>query len=90
VERHNLIFRMGLRRFTRLTNGFSKKLESHCDALALYFFHYNWMRIHNTSRVTPAVAVNITTRLWSWDEVLTVVDAMNTPKVRGPYKKREN
>ena len=90
VERQNLTMRMGMRRFTRLTNGFSKKLESHCDALALYFFHYNWCRIHKTTRVTPAMAANLTTRLWAWDDVLAVIDAMNAPKVRGPYKKKSN
>jgi IS1 family transposase len=87
VERQNLTMRMGMRRFTRLTNGFSKKLESHCDALALYFFHYNWIRQHKSLRVTPAIAANLTTRLWSWDDVLAVIDAANLPKKRGPYKK---
>jgi len=78
---------MGMRRFTRLTNGFSKKLESHCDALALYFFHYNWIRQHKSLRVTPAMAANLTGRLWSWDDVLVQIDAAYQPKVRGPYKK---
>jgi IS1 family transposase len=89
VERQNLTMRMSMRRFTRLTNGFSKKLESHCDALALYFYHYNWCRQHKSLRVTPAMAANLTTRLWSWDDVLARVDASYSPKPRGPYRKRE-
>ncbi len=88
VERQNLTMRMSMRRFTRLTNGFSKKLDSHCDALALYFYHYNWMRQHKSLRVTPAMAANLTTRLWSWDDMLAKIDAANAPKPRGPYKKR--
>ena len=67
VERQNLTMRMSMRRFTRLTNGFSKKLENHCHALALYFVHYNFMRIHKTLRVTPAMAAGITDRVWSWE-----------------------
>jgi hypothetical protein len=60
VEPQNLSMRMGMRRFTRLTNAFSKKLENHVYALALYFVHYNWMRIHKTLRVTPAMAAGLT------------------------------
>jgi IS1 family transposase len=75
VERQNLTMRMSMRRYTRLTNAFSKKFENHCHALALYFFHYNWMRIHKTLRVTPAMASNLSTTLRSWDEILTLVDA---------------
>lgn len=74
VERQNLTMRMSMRRYTRLTNGFSKKFENHCHALALYFFHYNWMRIHKTLRVTPAMASKLTTTLKSWDEILKTVD----------------
>lgn len=89
VERQNLTMRMSMRRFTRLTNGFSKKLESHCDALALYFFHYNWCRIHKTLRVTPAMAAGISGTVLDWNTILGAVDALNAPKKRGPYKKRE-
>jgi IS1 family transposase len=74
VERQNLTMRMSMRRFTRLTNGFSKKLENHCHALALYFVHYNFMRIHKTLRVTPAMAAGITDRLWSWEDIIAIVD----------------
>jgi IS1 family transposase len=88
VERQNLTMRMSMRRFTRLTNGFSKKLENHCHALALYFVFYNWMRIHKTLRVTPAMAAGLTDRLWSWEDIIAVMDAQDEPKKRGPYKKR--
>lgn len=89
VERQNLTMRMSMRRFTRLTNGFSKKLESHCDVLALYFFHYNWCRIHKTLRVTPAMAARISKTVLDWNVVLSTLDAANPPKKRGPYQKRE-
>ena len=87
VERQNLTMRMSMRRFTRLTNGFSKKLESHCDALSLYFFHYNWCRIHKTLRVTPAMAAGISKTVLDWNVILTALDTINAPKKRGPYKK---
>jgi len=60
----------GGRRFTRLTNGFSKKLENHEHALALYFMHYNFCRIHRTLRVTSAMEAGITDHVWSLDEVI--------------------
>lgn len=89
VERQNLTMRMSMRRFTRLTNGFSKKLENHVHALALYFAFYNFVRIHKTLRMSPAMAAGITDRLWSLDDIVAKIDAMApTPKVRGPYKKR--
>lgn len=86
VERQNLTMRMSMRRFTRLTNGFPKKLENHCHALALYFVHYNFMRIHKTLRVTPAMAAGLTDRLWSWENIIAIMDAQNEPKKRGPYR----
>ena len=61
--------RMGMRRFTRLTNGFSKKYENHCHAVALHFMHYNFCRIHQTLRVTPAMEVGITDHVWSLEEI---------------------
>ena len=90
VERMNLSIRMQNRRFTRLTNAFSKKLDNHIHALALYFAFYNFCRIHKTLRVTPAMAAGITDRLWSLDDIVAKIDAMSPePKPRGPYKKRE-
>lgn len=89
VERQNLTMRMSMRRFTRLTNGFSKKLENHVHALALYFVFYNLCRIHKTLRVTPAMAAGITDRLWSLDDVIAKIDEMAPPPTKsGPYKKR--
>lgn len=90
VERMNLSIRMQNRRFTRLTNGFSKKLDNHIHALALYFAFYNFCRIHKSLRVTPAMAAGITDRLWSLDDIVAKIDAMApAPKPRGHYKKRE-
>lgn len=90
VERQNLTMRMSMRRFTRLTNAFSKKLENHIHALALYFVFYNFTRVHKTLRMSPAMAAGITDRLWSLDDVVAKIDAMApAPKKRGPYKKRD-
>jgi hypothetical protein len=89
VERMNLSIRMQNRSFTRLTNGFSKKLDNHTHALALYFAFYNFCRIHKTLRVTPAIAAGITDHLWTLEDIVTNIDAM-TPasKPRCPYRKR--
>jgi IS1 family transposase len=70
VERQNLSMRMGMRRFTRLTNGFSKKVENHVHHLALYYMHYNFCRIHQTLRVTPAMEAGITDHVWTIEEML--------------------
>lgn len=89
VERQNLTMRMSMRRFTRLTNAFSKKLDNHIHALALYFAFYNFCRIHKSLRVTPAMAAGITDRLWSLEDVVAKIDELAGPaKPRGPYKKR--
>jgi IS1 family transposase len=91
VERQNLTMRMHMRRFTRLTNGFSKKVESHTNAVALHFMYYNFCRIHKTLRVTPAMAAGVTDRLWDVKDIVALIEAKEsaeTPKVRGPYKRR--
>ena len=74
VERSNLSMRMGMRRFTRLTNGFSKKLENHGHAVALYFMHYNFCRIHTTLRVTPAMEAGLTDHVWTVEELVGLQD----------------
>ena len=74
VERQNLTMRMSMRRFTRLTNGFSKKLENHGHALALYFMHYNFCRIHKTLRVTPAMEAGLTDHVWTMGELIQIAD----------------
>ena len=89
VERQNLTMRMSMRRFTRLTNAFSKKLDNHIHALALYFAFYNFCRIHKTLRVSPAMAAGVTDRLWSLEDIVARIDAnASAPKPRGPYKRR--
>ena len=89
VERQNLTMRMSMRRFTRLTNGFSKKLESHIYAISLYFVFYNFCRIHKTLKVTPAMAAGMTDKLMSMEDVVALIDAA-APKPGRPktYKKR--
>jgi len=74
VERQNLNIRMGNRRFTRLTNAFSKKIENHCHALALYFVFYNFVRVHQTLRVSPAMAAGIESRLWEMEDIVQLID----------------
>jgi IS1 family transposase len=88
AERQNLTMRMHMRRFTRLTNAFSKKFENHAHMVAMYAVWYNWIRIHKTLRVTPAMQAKLTTRLWSWEEIVKAMDAdAPVAKKRGPYKK---
>jgi IS1 family transposase len=69
VERQNLTMRMSMRRFTRLTNAFSKKIENHAAAVALHFIHYNFARIHKTLRITPAMAAGLSDHVWSFEEI---------------------
>jgi len=79
--------RMSMRRFTRLTNGFSKKIENHAHAVALHFMYYNFGRIHKSLRVTPAMEAGIADHVWSLEEIAALVPQPEaTP--RGPYKKR--
>jgi IS1 family transposase len=73
VERSNLTMRMSMRRFTRLTNGFSKKLDNHGHAVALHFMHYNFCRIHKTLRVTPAMEAGIADHVWSIEELIALL-----------------
>lgn len=74
IERQNLTMRMGMRRFTRLTNAFSKKLENHCAAVALHVAHYNFVRTHRTLRVTPAMAANVESTTWSMADLLAAAE----------------
>jgi IS1 family transposase len=89
VERLNLTMRMGMRRFTRLTNAFSKKLENHLHMLSLYFVHYNFCRMHKSLRMSPAMAAGVTETLRDMEWVVSLIDA-RAPNLgpRGPYKKR--
>lgn len=73
VERQNLTMRMSMRRFTRLTNAFSKKLENHAAAISLYFAYYNFCRVHQTLRVTPAMEAKLTDHVWSVDELVDLL-----------------
>ncbi|HYW33697.1 MAG TPA: IS1 family transposase, partial [Candidatus Bathyarchaeia archaeon] len=75
VERQNLTMRMSMRRFTRLTNAFSKKVENHAYAISLHYMHYNFVRQHKTLRVSPAMAAGVSDRLWSVSDIVDVVDA---------------
>jgi len=75
VERQNLTMRMSMRRFTRLTNGFSKKGANHAHAVAIHFLHYNFARIHKTLRVTPAMAAGLSAHVWSIEEIVGLLDA---------------
>ena len=74
IERQNLTVRMANRRFTRLTNAFSKQVESHAASLAIHYMHYNFVRIHQTLRVTPAMASGVTDRLWSIEDMIQLLD----------------
>ncbi|TFL16019.1 helix-turn-helix domain-containing protein [Jannaschia formosa] len=91
VERQNLTMRMGMRRFTRLTNGFSKKLENHLHMLSLYFVHYNFVRTHKSLRMTPAMAAGVSDTLHDMEWIVGLIDARApAPKKRGPYKKKSS
>jgi IS1 family transposase len=90
VERSNLTMRMHNRRFTRLTNGFSKKLENHLHAISLFVMNYNYCKIHKTLRVTPAMAAGLTDHVWDLEEVIALLTKDEKPKKRGPYKKKDS
>jgi hypothetical protein len=81
--------RMGMRRFTRLTNGFSKKIQNHAAMVAIHTVYYNFARIHKTLRITPAMAAGLSDHVWSLEEIVLMADAyMQKPAKRGPHKKR--
>lgn len=74
VERQNLTMRMHMRRFTRLTNAFSKKFANHIASIAIHYMYYNFCRIHQTLRVTPAMAAGVTDRLWTISDIIALLD----------------
>jgi IS1 family transposase len=74
IERQNLTMRMNMRRFTRLTNGFSKKLENHIHSIALFYMHYNFVRIHQTPRVTPAMEAGVSDHVWSLEDIVALAE----------------
>jgi len=89
VERQNLTMRMGMRRFTRLTNAFSKKVENHAYQVALHFMHYNFCRIHQTLRCTPAMEAGVSDHVWSIEEIAELLPEP-TFGPRGPYRKNKS
>lgn len=90
AKRANLTMRMHMRRFTRLTNAFSNTVENHAYAVALHMMYYNFVRIHRTLKVTPAMAAGVSDRLWEIGDLVALVEAADAqPTKRGPYKKRE-
>jgi len=87
VERQNLTMRMHMRRFTRLTNGFSKKLENHMHAIALHFVYYNFVKQHNSLRITPAMAAGLTKRFMTLEDIVTMIPERK-PNRPLSYKKK--
>jgi hypothetical protein len=73
--------RMGMRGFTRLTNAYSKKIENHFHALSLYFVFYNFVRVHKTLRMSPAMKAGVADRLWSMEDVVTLIDNTEVQKI---------
>jgi IS1 family transposase len=88
IERQNLTMRMHMRRFTRLTNGFSKKIENHGYAIALHFIYYNFAKVHKTLRVTPAMQAGLTKRVMTIEDIINLVPEPIAQK-RGNYKKKD-
>ena len=91
VERQNLTMRMHMRRFTRLTNGFSKKVENHEASIALHFMYYNFVKIHTTLKCSPAMAAGVTDKLWEMTDVVKMIEEQENitrAKKRGTYKKK--
>jgi hypothetical protein len=96
IERQNLTVRMCSRRFTRLTNAFSKKLENLCHSLAIHYVYYNFVRIHQTLRVTPAIAAHLTNEAWELDDMIRLLETRERVAIeagalkRGPYQKKDS
>jgi len=90
VERNNLTMRMHMRRFTRLTNAFSKKVENHAHAVSLHIMYYNFVKIHSKLRMTPAMAAGVSDRLWEVSDIVALIEAEEEmiDRKRGPYKKK--
>lgn len=88
VERQNLTMRMHMRRFTRLTNSFSKKLENHMHAISLYFMFYNFVKIHRSLKVTPAMEAGVSKTLWEISDIVALIPE-EAPKKRGAYKTKK-
>lgn len=88
VERSNLTVRMQMRRYTRLTNAFSKRLRNHVAAFGLFTFYYNYVRIHRSLRVSPVMAAGLTAHLWSVEEMVALLPDKAKGRKRGPYKPR--
>ena len=90
LEGKNLTMRMHMRRFTRPTNAFSKKVENYVNAVALHSMYYNFMKIHSSPRMTPAMAAGVSDRLWEIDDIVALItaDEAKQPPMRGSYKKR--
>jgi hypothetical protein len=84
VERANLTIRMSIRRFTRLTNAFSKKIENHAAMVSLSFMYYNFARVHQTLRVTPAMEAGIADHVWSIEEIVRLLETARTGTPGGP------
>lgn len=89
TERQNPTMRMHMHRFTHLTNGFSKKVEQHANAVALHFMYYNFVKIHSSLRMTPAMAAGVTDKRWDIGDIVALIEAKEAekPTKRGPYKK---
>ena len=96
VERQNLTMRMSMRRFTRLTNAFSKKIDNHKHAIALHYAYYNWCRVHQTLRVTPAMEAGLTDHVWEIKDLVAMLESTELQEIaggsmkRGTYKKKSS